>query len=251
MVRRGDLSDRCVTLTLQAIPEDQRRTEAEVWADVNAVAPKIMGAILDAVAVGLKTLPAVKLNQRPRMADFGVWGEVFCRGLGKKPGEFLAVYATNRQQASESILEESAVAQHLRTMMDNASSWKGIARELLDNLGGIAGDKVVGSKRWPKNPRALSGALRRLAPALRMIGIMVDFSREPHTGTRFTTIETVNPLQSRDFASPASPLSSTSSKSSKSEDLAGDANGDANLRVTQTALRVTQSKKAFASQKTL
>jgi len=189
LVRRGDLSDRCVTLTLQAIPEGKRRTEAEIWADVNAAAPEIMGAILDALAAGLRELPMVKLDKLPRMADFAVWGEAVCRGFGKGPGEFLAVYATNRQQASESVLEESAVAQHLRVMMAETSKWKGTARELLDDLGRLAGDKITGSKRWPKNPRALSGQLRRLAPSLRTINIMVNFGREPHTGVRLNTVE--------------------------------------------------------------
>ena len=228
VVRRGDLSDRCVTLTLQAIPESKRRTEAEIWADVNAVAPEVMGAILDAVAGGLKNLPSVKLSRLPRMADFGVWGEAVCRGLGKDPGEFLAVYAVNRQQASESILEESAIAVHIRTLMADTAKWKGTSRDLLDDLGGIAGEKITGSKRWPKNPRALSGALRRLAPALRTIGIMVDFNKEGHAKTRVITIEVVSPDNVREFASAPTAPSATGVKPSKTEEKSADANADAN-----------------------
>ena len=232
VVRRGDLSDRCVTLTLEAISEDKRRTEAEVWSDVDAVAPEIMGAILDAVVGGLKTLPSVKLASKPRMADFAVWGEAVCRGLGKQPGEFLTVYATNRQQASENILEESAVAQHLRAMMTARSRWTGIARELLQELERIADEKLVKSKRWPKNPRALGGQLRRLAPSLRAVGIMVDFAKEGHAKARTITIETAKdtpPGNARDFASAPSAPSATGVKPSKTEERVrskADANAD-------------------------
>jgi len=226
VVRRGDLADRCITLTLQAIPDSKRRTEAEMWSQVNAVAPEVMGAILDAVAAGLKTLAIVKLDRLPRMADFAVWGEAVCRGQGKKPGEFLAVYASNRQQASETVLEESLVAHHLRAMMASTSKWTGTARELLDELGRIAGEKVVQSKRWPKNPRAFSGALRRLAPSLRTIGIMVDFTKEGHSKTRTIAIEKVGttpPESGRDFASAPSFASATEVKPSKTEEMAADA----------------------------
>lgn len=34
-------------------------------------------------------------------------------------------------------------------------------------------------KPWPKNGRALSNALRRLAPTLRAVGVDVAFDREP------------------------------------------------------------------------
>ncbi len=230
VVRRGDLSDRCVTLTLQTIPEDKRRTEAEVWTDVRAVESEIMGAILDVMVGGLRNLPSVKLSRLPRMADFAVWGEAVWRALGKKTGEFLKVYATNRQQASENILEESAVAQILRAMMSTRSKWTGTARELLEELERIADEKVTKSKRWPKNPRALSGQLRRLAPALRTVGIMVDFSKEGHAKTRTITIEVAKdtpPDNAREFASASSLASATEAKPSKTEEMDADANADA------------------------
>ena len=232
VVRRGDLADRCVTLTLRPITEAKRRTEQALWAQIDTDAPGIMGAILDAVAAGLRKLPTIELAKLPRMADFGKWGEAVCQGLGKQPGEFLAVYATNRQQANESVLEESLVAHHLRTMMadtvnwNGPQKWEGTSSELLAKLGTSAGEKVVQSKRWPKNPRSLSGSLRRLAPSLRTIGIMVEFAKEGHAKTRTITIEAVAPENVRDFASAPSAPSATGVKPSKTEEKSADANAD-------------------------
>ena len=66
----GDLLARSLLLTLPTIPEDRRQTEAEFCAAFEAARPRILGAILTAVAAGLRELPNVKLSCLPRMADF-------------------------------------------------------------------------------------------------------------------------------------------------------------------------------------
>ncbi len=50
IVTRPDLADRAVFLTLEAIPEERRRPEAELWAAFDAERPRILGVLLDAVA---------------------------------------------------------------------------------------------------------------------------------------------------------------------------------------------------------
>ncbi len=226
VVHRGDLADRRVIITLQPIAETNRRTEDSLWALFGAAAPGIMGAILDAVAAGLKNLPAVKLNKLPRMADFAVWGEAVYRGIGKAPGKFLAVYDTNREQASEAVLEGSSVAHQLRAWISVTNKWEGTARDLLFELDAAAGEKVINSKGWPRNARGLSGILRRLAPDLRKIGVDIAFDRISHSRTRMITIEVTASESARDFASPPSPPSPASAKPSKSRDETGDANAD-------------------------
>jgi hypothetical protein len=41
---------------------------------------------------------------------------------------------------------------------------------------------------WPRAPNALSGTLRRLAPALRKVGITVEFSRDETIASRIISI---------------------------------------------------------------
>jgi hypothetical protein len=55
IVTRPDLADRAVFLTLEPIPEERRRPEAELWAVFEAERPGILGVLLDAV---LKVTPA-------------------------------------------------------------------------------------------------------------------------------------------------------------------------------------------------
>ena len=63
IVTRPDLADRAVFLTLEPIPEERRRPEAELWAAFEAERPRILGVLLDAVVEGLKRLPETQLDE--------------------------------------------------------------------------------------------------------------------------------------------------------------------------------------------
>jgi hypothetical protein len=59
------------------------------------------------------------------------------------------------------------------------------AGELLTTLEGIVTEPVRKSKLWPSTPRGLGGRLRFLAPALRKVGVVLEWpSREGGTGRR-------------------------------------------------------------------
>ncbi len=89
---KGDLLGRAILLHLPRIEDGARRTEKEIKAELERIRPGILGAILDIISHGLRELPNVKLESKPRMADFAEW-VVACEGaLGWKPGEFLAAF---------------------------------------------------------------------------------------------------------------------------------------------------------------
>jgi hypothetical protein len=52
------------------VPEDHRRTEAELRAAYDAARPGILGALLNMVAQGL---PSVRIDRLPRMAEYLLW----------------------------------------------------------------------------------------------------------------------------------------------------------------------------------
>ena len=175
IVERPDLADRSVFFYLPHIPEEKRRDEAEVKTAITLAIPGALGALLDVLVVARKLLPKIKLHRMPRMADFALWGEAVCQAIGKPPGEFMTAYTANRRDASSLIVDDDPVAVHLRKFMEGRSEWEGTARELLDELTELGGDSVKRQKDWPTSPRGMSGALRRLAPALRSNGIDLAF----------------------------------------------------------------------------
>lgn len=187
IVTRPDLADRAVFLTLEPIPEDRRRPEAELWASFDAERGRILGVLLDAVVDGLKRLPHTRLPKLPRMADFALWASA-CETAFWPRGTFWAAYCGNRDEAVEGVIDADPVAAAVRAVMTERTEWTGTASDLLGALGEAAGERIAKSKTWPDSPRALSGRLRRAATFLRKIGIEVSFEREGRARTRIIRI---------------------------------------------------------------
>jgi hypothetical protein len=195
VVNRPDLADRAIFLTLEPIPDDKRRLETELWAAFELMRPRVLGALLDAVALGLERLPKTRLKTLPRMADFAVWAtacETALRhqdGTSWQEGAFAKAYAGNIDEAVESVLEANSVATAVRTLMANQTEWAGTATDLLDLLGKAVGEKATRAKAWPADATRLGGRLRRAATFLRKVGIEIDIGkRQGHARTRTITL---------------------------------------------------------------
>lgn len=174
---RSDLLDRCLIVWLPAIPEDRRRSEAELLEAYRKVRPQILGALLDAVSVALYRLPSIKVSALPRMADFALWATAAETAFGWPGGTFLAAYQANHESANDVALEASVVARPLLDLLEAQGEWTGSSRELLKRLEERLGDQTRRMSGWPKNPRSLSGHLKRLAPNFRAAGWILQQDR--------------------------------------------------------------------------
>jgi hypothetical protein len=184
---RADLADRALTVQLQAIPESERRSELEWWADWDAASPRILGALLDAVSAAVRTIDQVKLARAPRLADFAVLMAAAEPGLGWDVGTFAAAYEENRTETAAAAFEADPVAMAVDALMkDRYGVWEGTASMLLGDLNVLVSEDMRRSKFWPTKANALGSALRRAAPLLRRKGIEIS---ERHTGDqRYKTI---------------------------------------------------------------
>src|SRR5262249_2440547 len=155
-------------LQLPPIDDADRKTEGEFWAAFEKARPRILGALLDAVAVGLASLPHTHIERPPRMADFTLWVTACEPALGWPHGLFLATYPAPLGATNEMALESSLVCAPLRDLLvSQGGTWTGTASTLLKLLEGIAGGEGVTKREgWPTQPHRLSGHLRRLAPSL-------------------------------------------------------------------------------------
>ena len=189
IVTRPDLADRAVLLTLQPIPEETRRPEAELWIAFEAERPRILGVLLDAVVEGLKRLPETRLEKLPRMADFALWATA-CENALWPAGTFWTAYCGNLDEAVESVIDADPIAAAVRSLMVTRTVWTGTASELLGALAGAVGERVAKSKTWPDGPRPLAGRLRRVATFLRKVGIEVAFEKKGRARTRIINITT-------------------------------------------------------------
>ena len=190
VISRADLADRAIFLTLAPIAEEQRRSEAELWREFELARPAILGALLDALAEGLRELPGVRLERLPRMADFAVWATA-CETALWPTGTFACAYEANRKAAVVDAIDANPVAACVREIMAERNSWTGSAADLLRV--GVDPSRTDGSTSragWSKNPRALAGQLRRAQTFLRALGIHIAFAREGRAGSRIIRMRT-------------------------------------------------------------
>jgi hypothetical protein len=116
VVSRADLADRAIFLTLAPIAEQRRRSEVELWREFELARPAILGALLDAAAHGLRTLPRVRLDRLPRMADFAIWATA-CETALWPSGTFVRCYETNRRASIDDVVDADPVAACVREIM--------------------------------------------------------------------------------------------------------------------------------------
>jgi hypothetical protein len=189
LATRSDLLDRALIISLPTIPENQRRTETEIWRAFDAARPGILGALLDGVSMALSKFENVKLDRLPRMADFAQWATAAEESFGFEAGSFMQAYEGNREDANELALESSPIAAAVRSFMIEREGWTGTAAELLCLLNGVVSDTTRNQRSFPKKPNRLSSDLRRVAPNLRKTGIDVIFLRTAQTGQRIITLQ--------------------------------------------------------------
>jgi len=183
---RPDFLDRAVIVEFFDIPPEMRRDEREFWREFERARPRILGALLDIVAAGLKKLPDVTLKLLPRMADFAIWVSACETALGLETGEALDAYQANRAEAHNLSLESSPLFEPVAKLA--LEGFSGTVAELLARLNRTTGENMRRSVRWPKAPSALGTALRRMASNLRAAGIDIQFSRADTHGRRVVSL---------------------------------------------------------------
>ena len=182
----------------------EAKVEAGVRGGIEAQKPKIFGALLDGLVVGLTKLATTKLDGHPRMADFAKWATA-CETAYWPAGSFIAAHNTNRKEVIQKVIDANSVAAAVQKLMEQKTEWNGTATELLTELAVEAGERISNSRSWPANARALSSRIRRFAPFLRAQGIrLIPDKGRSATARSISIIKSASLPQVRDPASFAS-----------------------------------------------
>jgi len=214
LTTRSDLLDRSVIIHLPAISPERRKTEAEVWQEFERIRPFVLGSLLDSVSHALRNIDKVQLEQKPRMADFALWVVAAEESLGLESMAFIDAFMGNRESANELALEASPIAYALIEFAQEQESWTGKSSELLKALNERVSDEMKKQQGWPKRANSLSGAIKRIAPNLRAMGIDSRMGRTKAGSS--ITLECISKT-----SSPSS-LSSPSTESGFNTESAGD-----------------------------
>jgi hypothetical protein len=180
---RGDLADRLLPIELDRIDPRARRRESDLDAAVAAAAPALLGALLDLLAAMLDRLPDVRSASLPRMADFAAVLAALDAATGWST---LDDYAATATDIAETVIDSDPVARAVREFVPAGGQWTGTAGELLDKI-----TPEAPPRGWPTTARAMSGAIRRITPALRTVGTTVEHGRRAdRCRTRTITLTT-------------------------------------------------------------
>jgi hypothetical protein len=168
-----DLADRALQVTLALIPDQDRRAEESFWPDWREAHPKLLGAVLDLAAAVLRRLPDVTLERKPRMADFARILAAVDAELGTSTLDRYASQAANL--AADGLSGDSLAARILAVVKGPFEGTSAQLRSYLIERGPDGStdddaDEWKEPKDWPADARAVTGRMRRLAPAFRKTG---------------------------------------------------------------------------------
>jgi len=191
VVSETDLLDRTTRVTLPQIPPARLRDTDEWKASFEAARPKLLGALCAAAATALRNRASVNLAKKSRMLSAVRWIEAAAPAMGWKAGRYVDAIDRSQTAAHAAALTDSPLIRPLNLLLGfSGDRWKGTASALLEKLtdyliGDHSSDRFYKLPRtWPTRPSGLSTALRRLAPALRQVDIVVESTDEPKLGSQ-------------------------------------------------------------------
>lgn len=176
LVTAPDLLDR--TIRTESPKLETYISESELQKLFNEKQAGIFGGLLDLFAKSLAILPNVTILKPPRMTDFAHFGEAIYQASGKKPGIFMQDYKKGREAAVMQSIESSPIASAVIELAQS-TEFTGTVGDLLNRLESF---RPRGDTGWPKSAKGLSDLLKRFSPAMRVVGVSVEFESKGSRG---------------------------------------------------------------------
>jgi hypothetical protein len=183
-IEQPDLQERCLSIQLNAIPKEKRKTDAEIMARFNEVLPDLMAGFLSLAAKALVHEQDVEVKYPMRMMGFATWLAAIELALKEVPTELFNdihvgalqhAYSENLRQASLDNLYQNELAAAVMELAKKHHSWSGTPTELFNKLNADYGEQVTRARHWPKTAISLGKRLRPLEASLAEHGVIIDF----------------------------------------------------------------------------
>jgi hypothetical protein len=181
-IGRPDLLERTLIVGLPAIPPEKRLTEKIILERFKKVHPALLGAVLDAVVLTLKNLPSVSLPKTPRMADFAQWSEAAASAIEAKPSEMVSLLFEKQEEALESALDSPLPQAIFKLLESCGGKIEMTVGDLLIKLNENMPEWATRQQSWPKDAKALSGALDRIAPVVQVASVVITKFKKNNKG---------------------------------------------------------------------
>ena len=163
---RDDLAERLLTVQLERIDEKDRGRESDLEQRWAVAHPRALGALLDLAVQVLAAREDCLPTTLPRMADFAHTLATVDHVLGTTG---LQRYREQAGDLAADAVDSDPVLKAITTHV--AEQFRGTGAELLEL---ITDNDVKPPRGWPTTAKAMTGELKRKAPALRRLGWTVD-----------------------------------------------------------------------------
>jgi hypothetical protein len=170
---RGDVQDRTLPIELERLDKRKRLPEDDFWMQFSLKHPELLGAVFDALAGALKERHTVKLSERPRLADWGLYAAALYKSQGWGVETFVEDWKGVEETQQQGTLDGSIVAQAIILYMKNKDRVELSAAKLHAAIEKHTEDDLdlTSDKTWPKTGRTLWKRIREVTPLLEAHGI--------------------------------------------------------------------------------
>jgi energy-coupling factor transporter ATP-binding protein EcfA2 len=190
-ITEADLAQRCLTLHMDVMPAETRRSEAEMLERFQHDLPVIFRGLLDLISNVFKQLPNTKVTSPERMIDFSYWLAAMELADGLPSGVYQGLYSYELNEAQFDTLASNPLASAIIEFSKNINGkWTGMPCELLSEL-----EFMQSNNRYsglPSNAIALSKRLVSIRSSLLTQGINVELSRGKHRTITITLLGDTN-----------------------------------------------------------
>jgi hypothetical protein len=210
---RGDFTERLLPVTLQRIPDDERRPERELEATFQAHVGETTAELYRLTAGVLAQIHTVQLERPPRMADFARIAVALDNVTG---WDTFNTYQTRTKEIVAEVAYSDEVGRLIISLAsDLRRSTTYTAQELLNVLREPQRNPFVSSD-FPRNAQQLGTRLAYLTVPLRQAGVVLEKGRRSARERRWILSPTSDDCDDCDGLSPL-PSLHTSSETKEAE----------------------------------
>jgi ABC-type oligopeptide transport system ATPase subunit len=181
---RGDVQDRTLPIELERLDKRKRLPEDDFWMQFSLKHPELLGAVFDALAGALRKRHTVQLEERPRLADWGLYAAALYESQGWGVGTFVEDWRGVEETQQQGTLDGSIVAQAVILYMKDKDRVELSAAKLHAAIESRAEDDLdlKDDKTWPKTGRTLWKKIREVTPLLEAHGIRAYRKNDNRSG---------------------------------------------------------------------
>lgn len=181
---RGDVQDRTLPIEFERLDKRNRLPEDDFWMQFYLKHPELLGAVFDGLAGALRERHTVQLEERPRLADWGLYAAALYESQGWGVAQFVEDWQHVEKTQQQGTLDGSIVAQAVILYMKDKDRVELSAAKLHAALVARAEDELdlKDDKTWPKTGRTLWKKIREVTPLLEAHGIRASRKNDNRAG---------------------------------------------------------------------